>query len=322
MVTLDGDEQLSGDVLLVRPKQFRFNPQTADSNIFQARTAVSLADVQTRAIQEFDTMLSALRDAGVRVVVIDDSDDPATPDAVFPNNWVSFHSDGTVILYPMEAPNRRLERRIDIIESLSADFGYHVREILDLSPLEDAGLYLEGTGSMVLDRINREVYAALSSRTHMDALADFAQRTGYSLTVFDATGPGDVPVYHTNVMMSVGDKFVVICADAIPDSGKRKDVLAHLARTGRRIIAISTAQMESFAGNLLELRTGVDTSVIILSRTACDSLDRAQLNVLEQCGRVLPVDVGTIERVGGGSVRCMMAEIFLPRTTRPDERQR
>jgi hypothetical protein len=320
MVTLDGDEQLSGNVLLIRPKQFCFNPQTADSNVFQARTAVASADVQAQAMQEFDAMLSILRDAGVCVVVIDDSDAADTPDAIFPNNWVSFHSDGTVILYPMEAPNRRLERRIDIIESLSVDFGYHVRDILDLSSLEDSGLYLEGTGSMVLDRINREVYAALSSRTHMDALADFARQTGYSLTVFDATGPGDIPVYHTNVMMSIGDKFVVICADAVADSGKRKDVLAHLARTGRRIIEITTAQMESFAGNILQLRTGADTSAIVLSRTAHDSLSRTQLNALEQCGRVLPVDVGTIERVGGGSVRCMMAEIFLPRTMRPDGR--
>ena len=309
---MQAERQTTKHVFLVRPCHFGSNSETAASNAFQQQISDPAGEIQTRALAEFDGLFQALRSAGVVPIVFDDTDVPVKPDAVFPNNWVSFHSDGRVYLYPMEAPSRRPERRSDIVETLSESNGFHVREIIDLSAAENDGLFLEGTGSMVLDRVNRVIYAALSSRTHMSVLADFAQQADYEITAFDAVDSGGRPVYHTNVMMAIGTGFAVICADAITDSLKRKTVLARLAASGREIVEISTQQMENFAGNLLELATEPGEAVIVLSRAAYGVLTADQRNLLARFGRVLPVAIETIENVGGGSVRCMLAEVFLP----------
>jgi hypothetical protein len=306
--------QTTMDVFLVRPCHFGSNPQTAGSNAFQKSVSAATAEIQARAVAEFDGFIRALEAAGVRPIVFADTDVPAKPDAVFPNNWVSFHSDGTVYLYPMEAPSRRAERRTDIIEALAEKHGFRVREIIDLSAAEDTGQFLEGTGSMVLDRVNRVIYAAMSSRTHMSVLADFAQRAEYEIAAFDAADPEGRAIYHTNVMMAIGAGFAVICADAIVDSQKRSTVLARLAASGREILEISGQQMQSFAGNLLELASESGNAVIVLSRAAYAVLTADQRNRLAKFGQVLPVAIETIEEAGGGSVRCMLAEIFLPRT--------
>jgi len=307
------ERQTTRYVFMVRPQAFGPNEQTAASNAFQRAPDRPLAELRGRAQREFEAMVDALRRAGVEVIVFDDADEPVTPDAVFPNNWASFHADGRVFLYPMEAVDRRAERRLDIVEALSTEHGFHVSEIVDLSSLEVDGLFLEGTGSMVLDRVGHVAYAALSSRTHMDALAEFAQRADYEITAFEANDSSGVRIYHTNVMMCLGERFAIICADAIDGAEKRAAVLERLGKTGRNIVEISMQQMEHFAGNVLELDDGAGGAVVAVSRTAHDSLTDDQRERISRCGRMLPIDVGTIEQVGGGGVRCMLAEIFLPR---------
>jgi hypothetical protein len=297
---------------MIRPRTFGPNAQTAASNAFQQRVEGPLTAVREQALREFDALANALRDQGVTPLVFEDTAEPSKPDAVFPNNWVSFHADGRVFLYPLEAPVRRTERRMDIVESLSTEHGFRVRDITDLSELENVGAFLEGTGSMVLDRINRVAYAALSSRTHLEALADFAQRADYEITAFDACDADGQPIYHTNVMMAIGTQFAVVCSESIGDADKRADVLGRLAATGRAVIEIDLAQMHRFAGNLIELRTADGKFIVVLSQNAYDSLTVAQRERLSTFGRLLPVDVATIECVGGGSVRCMLAEVFLP----------
>jgi hypothetical protein len=298
---------------MIRPHCFGPNAETAQSNFFQQSITVPKTDIQARAAFEFDAMIGSLADAGVELIVFEDIDQPAKPDAVFPNNWVSFHADGRVFLYPMAAPTRRAERRLDIIEALSRKHAFHVADIVDLSSWEERGGFLEGTGSMVLDRVGRIAYAALSSRTHMPVLADFAQRADYEISAFDAVDAQGRPVYHTNVMMGIGEKFAVICTASISDEKKRAAVLAQLNASGREVVEITLAQMERFAGNLIELAGPSGTSVIVMSASAQSVMSKSQLNSLARCGRVLSVPIDTIERVGGGSVRCMMAEVFLPR---------
>ena len=308
---MDSERQTTGTVLLVRPRNFQPTTQTAQSNRFQQASAESLDELQARALAEFEGVVADLDRAGVRTLVFEDTDVPVKPDAIFPNNWLTSHADGTVILYPLEAPARRPERRDDIIESLSADYGFYVRRILDLSHLETHGHFLEGTGSLVLDRVNRVAYSCRSSRTHPDALGEFAQRADYEIIAFDAEYAGR-PIYHTNVMLSIGQQFAVICADAISESDQRAAVLARLDATGRQVAVITREQMAAFAGNLLELATADGDGVIVISRTALHSLRPEQRQALSSCGRLVPVALDTIERVGGGSVRCMLAEIFLP----------
>jgi len=314
---MDVEHQTTAYVVMIRPHDFGPNTETAASNVFQQAPIHPLQDLRAQALEEFDGLVSALNTAGAHPIVFEDTDSPAKPDAVFPNNWVSFHGDGTVYLYPMEAPGRRAERRTDIIELLSERHAFRVREIVDLSPIENDGSFLEGTGSMVLDRTHHVLYAALSSRTHMDALAEFAQQADYEITAFDATESLGHVVYHTNVMMTIGRRFAVICADAIVDARKREAVLARLAVTGREIIEISIAQMERFAGNLLELATDSGLSAIVMSRSAHEALSDEQLESLTRHGRIVSVPIPTIETIGGGSVRCMMAEVFLPRRNLP-----
>lgn len=298
---------------MIRPTRFQSNPQTADSNAFQARPDASPDEQQRAALAEFEGLVSALRGAGIDVLVFDDTSEPHTPDSVFPNNWVSFHGDGTVVLYPMEAENRRGERRLDIIECLDAELGFQVREVVDLSPHEADGLFLEGTGSMVLDRANRIAYACLSSRTHLDVLGDFAQRMDYEVVAFDAVDRDGVPIYHTNVLMNVGETLAVVCADAIPRDEQRAAVLERLEATGHEVVLIDFDQLEAFAGNMLELRAADGVPVIAMSQRAWDSLDAKQKTSIEGNGRIAVAAIDDIEDSSGGSVRCMLAEVHLPR---------
>ena len=298
---------------MIRPARFESNPLTAASNVFQGRTTATPAEQHRVAVQEFDGLVEVLRSAHVNVVVVQDTPEPHTPDSIFPNNWVSFHADGRVVLYPMEAANRRTERRADIIDSLCGEYGFQVSDILDLSGHEDAGHYLEGTGSMVLDRSHRVAYACLSSRTQLGPLGDFAQRMDYDLVSFDAVDRNDVPIYHTNVVMNVGEALAVVCADAIADDDQRAAVLARLRDTGHDLLLISYDQLEAFAGNMLELRNTDGERVIAMSTRAWKSLDADQREVLRANGRIVHAAINNIEDSAGGSVRCMLAEIHLPR---------
>lgn len=298
---------------MVRPARFGPNEQTAASNAFQQRTEGSPASLKGAALAEFDAMVGSLREAGARPIVFDDTAEPVKPDAVFPNNWITTHRNGDVFLFPLEAANRRPERRTDIVETLVAEHGFTVGRVTDLSAHERHGRFLEGTGSMVLDRVDRVIYAARSTRTDPELLQDFADQTGYETCLFESRDDDGRPIYHTNVMLAIGRQFAVVCGAAIAGSRQRETVMQRLAGTGRRIIDITMAQMSAFAGNLLEVRGHADEPVTVLSRTAHDALTNEQRTLLQQSGTLLPVSIATIERAGGGSVRCMLAEIFLPK---------
>ena len=313
-MTMTTESPLASSVLMIRPTRFQSNPQTADSNAFQTEPDASPAEQQRAALPEFEGLVSALRGAGVDVVVFDDTPEPHTPDSVFPNNWVSFHADGTVVIYPMEAENRRGERRLDIIDRLGTELGFQVREVVDLSHHEANGHFLEGTGSMVLDRVNRVAYACLSSRTHLDVLGDFAQRMDYDVVAFEAVDRDGVPIYHTNVLMNVGERLAVICDGAISRDEQRKAVLERLEATGHEIISLSFDQLLAFAGNMLELRAADGVPVIAMSRRAWNSLSEEQRAVCEANGRIVTAAIDDIEDSAGGSVRCMLAEIHLPKS--------
>ncbi len=286
---------------------------TAASNRFQGRNPLSPEEQHVIALQEFDTLVEALREAGITVVVAQDTPDPHTPDSIFPNNWISFHADGRVVLYPMEAANRRTERRPDIIEMLDTEMGFQVRDVIDLSFHENNGHYLEGTGSMVLDRTNRIAYACLSSRTQLDPLGDFAQRMDYDVVAFDAVDRNGVRIYHTNVLMNVGEAVAVICLESIADKAQRKAVLAQLKVTGHQVVELSYDQLDAFAGNMLELRREDGVRVVAMSSQAWNSLNEDQREILLANGKVVHVPIDNIESSAGGSVRCMLAEIHLPR---------
>ena len=307
------ERQLADAVLMIRPVRFESNPQTASSNRFQGKSAKPADEQQLQAAREFDGLAALLRNAGIDVVVVDDTAEPHTPDSIFPNNWVSFHADGRVVLYPMEAENRRTERRIDIVETLDSRFGYQVHEVVDLSSHEAAGHYLEGTGSMVLDRVNRVAYACLSTRTQLDPLGDFAQRMDYEVVAFDAVDRDGVPIYHTNVLMNVGEQLAVICDVAIPREDQRAAVLQRLRDSGHEILSLTYDQLDAFAGNMLELRTLGGERVVAMSQQAFDALDEGQIAQLQANGRIVAAPISTIEASAGGSVRCMLAEIHLPK---------
>jgi hypothetical protein len=311
-MTEKNESQLASGVLMIRPVRFESNPMTAESNRFQGKSSVSPDAQNAAAQQEFDQLAASLRSAGIDVIVVEDTPEPHTPDSVFPNNWVSFHSDGRVVLYPMEAENRRTERRLDIVEKLDAELGYSVREIVDLSAHEQAGHYLEGTGSMVLDRANHVAYACLSTRTQLDPLGDFAQRMDYEVITFDAVDSDGVPIYHTNVLMNVGEELAVICDEAIVDAAQRAAVLQSLRDTGHHVVSLNYDQLDSFAGNMLELRCKNGSRVIAMSQQAFDSLDSQQLDRLRENGRIVNAAIDNIEASAGGSVRCMLAELHLP----------
>ena len=311
-MTTGTESQLASTVLMIRPARFESNPLTAASNRFQAQSSSSPEQQQAAALHEFDGLVAVLREAGIEVIVVEDTQEPHTPDAIFPNNWISTHADGRVVLYPMEAENRRTERRHDIVEDLATRFGRQVTEVIDLSGHEDDGHFLEGTGSMVLDRANRIAYACVSTRTHLDPLGDFAQRLDYDVVAFDAVDSGGIPIYHTNVLMSIGERLAVICGEAIPRDDQREAVLARLRETGHEIVLLTYAQLDAFAGNMLELRNASGERVLAMSQQAYDSLDEEQRTVLAANGRIVSASIDTIESSAGGSVRCMLAEVHLP----------
>jgi hypothetical protein len=305
------EPQSAGAVLMVRPAGFGCNPQTASSNTFQAPPGTLVRDWQAAVLTEFYGLSEALARAGVAVLIAADSEEPRKPDAIFPNNWVSFHHDGTVALYPMLALNRRLERREEILEQVVREGGFRVSRTVDLSHRESEDKYLEGTGSMVLDRVHRVAYAGISPRTDLDVLGEFAQQLDYDLMTFDALDAAGRAVYHTNVMMAVGTGFAVVCSDSIIEE-QRAAVLAKLRATGHEVVDITLAQMSRFAGHVLEL-AAPGAKLIALSTTALRSLNPAQRRILESHGTLIPAEIPTIERVGGGGVRCMLAEIHLPK---------
>ncbi|WP_217705130.1 citrulline utilization hydrolase CtlX [Peristeroidobacter soli] len=307
------DRQTSSHVMMIRPVAFAGNPQTRASNAFQQVDPNSVDSVnQAAALREFDGLAHALDKAGVTVHTFEDTPDPHTPDSIFPNNWVSFHADGTVVLYPMLAENRRLERRLDLIEALSAKHGFHVARVIDLTRHEHTGRYLEGTGSLVLDRMHRVAYACVSPRTDLDVLGDFAQQLDYDIVAFEANDANGKAIYHTNVLMSVGERFAAVCLSAIRED-ERDGVLNQLRGGGRVVVDLSHEQMNSFAGNMLELGSSLTGSVIAMSEQARGALTAEQRATLEShAGPIVATPIPTIEKLGGGSVRCMLAELHLP----------
>ncbi len=304
-------EQITSNILMIRPVSFAFNQQTAETNKFQQSSDQSAVAVQESAQKSFDFFVRQLRLNGINVFVYDDTPEHFTPDSIFPNNWISMHFSGKVILYPMEAENRRAERRTDIIDDLRKHFDLDV--ILDFSHFEKEGKFLEGTGSLVLDRMKRIAYASLSSRTHPEVLKAWQkQMNGYEVVTFRAFDRQGAPVYHTNVVMCMGDNFVVICLEAITDLDERLMLRNKLESTGKEIIEITYDQMENFAGNMLLVKNGSDRKFLVMSEKARLSLTPEQLDNLEEKAEIIACDLGVIETLGGGSARCMLAEIHLP----------
>lgn len=311
-MTSEPESQLASTVLMVRPVRFHSNPLAAISNNFMTPPEVTRAEEQASAAREFDGVVSALRDAGVRVIEVNDTAEPETPDAIFPNNWMTTHADGTVALYPMQVPNRRPERRSDIIDLLADEYGYRVGEVIDLSPHETNGHYLEGTGSVVLDRVNRIAYACLSARTHLEVLGEFSQRLDYDVVAFEALDREGVPIYHTNVMMNVGEDFAVICDETIVREEQRDAVLRSLRETGHEIISLEFEQLLSMAGNMLEIVSTEGERILAMSEQARRSLTAEQIRAIERHATIVSAPIDNIENSAGGSVRCMLAEIHLP----------
>ncbi len=294
--------------MLVWPASFGFNEETARNNAFQKITALQ-NDSLAKARIEFNQFNTLLKQNGVNTFVINDNPKPKKPDAIFPNNWVTFHPNGRVILYPMYAENRRLERRRKILDEIQQSFD--LTEVIDISHHETSDNFLEGTGSMIFDHINKKVYACLSARTSLSILKEVAALLGYEPVHFHAVDKNGLAIYHTNVMMAIGTGFVVICLECIIDGSERKMLLNHFEDSALHVIEITMDQMNTFAGNMLEVK-GKDEQLIICSQQALGSLTFQQKQSLSNYGRILAADVPTIESIGGGSVRCMMAEIFLP----------
>lgn len=299
-------------IMMIRPVRFGFNEETAGSNEFQQESFAqqTKGTAQQAAREEFDLMIDQLQKAGLELHIFDDTDEVDRPDAVFSNNWVSFHQSGKVVLYPMMAENRRRERRRDIIESLANDF--KVEEVIDLTHFEAEGKFLEGTGSMVFDRRYKIAYACLSPRTHKEVLDAFADALGYEIITFSASDEHDKPIYHTNVLMCVGDIFAVVCLEAIKDPDERLMVRSVLEETHKEVIEISLEQMRHFAGNMLMVRNGKGDKFLVMSTQAYDSLTPRQRDRLDDYALLLHTDLSVIEGNGGGSARCMMTEIHLP----------
>ncbi len=300
---------------MIRPVNFRMNEETAVNNYFQKSIEEENEAITIKAQKEFDTFVSKLRKVGVEVIVVDDIRENDTPDSIFPNNWVSFHENGNIGLYPMFAENRRRERREDILASLE-EKGFTINNILDYTAGEDENVFLEGTGSLLLDRANEKAYCALSERANEDLFIEFCEDFEYMPVVFTAnqTVNGErKAIYHTNVMMCLAENFAVICLDTIDDKKERKKLIASLKEDGKEIISITEAQMHQFAGNMLQVKGAFDKKYLVMSASAHKSLNTKQIDAIEKHCEILSSDLETIETLGGGSARCMMAEVFLPK---------
>jgi hypothetical protein len=309
-------QQTTNSILMIRPVAFRMNEQTAVNNYYQkVLDGLSPETVNAKAQAEFDQFVSKLRKVGVEVTVVEDTIHPDTPDSIFPNNWISFHENGDVVLYPMFAENRRQERREDILDILENQ-GFQIAEIMDYTEAETDGFFLEGTGSIVLDRQNSKAYCALSPRADEELFIEFCEDYEYSPIIFEAfqtTNNERKLIYHTNVMMCIGDTFAVICADCIDDKKERKMVLDSLKADGKEIILITESQLNNFAGNMLEVQGTNQRRYLVMSQAAQQALTKKQIAQLEEHITILSTSLDTIEACGGGSARCMMAEIFLPK---------
>ncbi len=303
--------QITNTLLMIRPAMFGYNEETAESNSFQKNDATPAQEVHNNALQEFDRMVKLLQDHKINVLVINDTPEPRTPDAIFPNNWISTHENKILITYAMESPIRRLELREDILRKLEDLFGFNKEYNFQHYIVED-GLALEGTGSMILDRENRICYACLSSRTDIQLLSKFGILMDYTIVYFHASDENENPIYHTNVMMALGEELVIICLEAIKNEEERKTVENILKKTDKSIIEITLDQVNQFAGNMLELRSEDLTRYLVMSSTAKKSLTHEQIERIESYSQILEIEIPTIEKYGGGSVRCMMAEIFSP----------
>ena len=309
-------QQTTNTILMIRPVNFRMNEQTAVNNYYQESINGVLPEtINTKAQKEFDDYVDKLRNIGVHVIVVNDRKETDTPDSIFPNNWVSFHGNGDVGLYPMFAENRRLERREDILETLE-EKGFEINNIIDYTSAEEEQVFLEGTGSIILDRVNRKAYCALSPRADEDLFIEFCEDFEYTPVIFIANQTLEgkrLAIYHTNVMMCLAENFAVICLDAIDDKKERKNVVKHLKQDGKEIISITEAQMHQFAGNMLQLRGDNDQRYLVMSEAAHKSLTKTQIASIEKHCPIISSSLETIETCGGGSARCMMAEVFLPK---------
>jgi hypothetical protein len=293
---------------MVRPASFGSNPETAATNAFQNTQSISASEVSSKAIEEFDRMVDKLRAYDIDVMVIEDTKIPVKPDAIFPNNWISFHEDGTVVLYPMMAENRRLERTLPVLEFVNSKF--QVSQVLDYTGKEKDGEFLEGTGSIVFDYQNKIAYACRSARTHDKVFNELCTKLGFKPVLFDAVDEEGLPIYHTNVLMCVGTHFAVLCLDAIKNDNDQEIILSLMTDTNHKVVAISYAQLRSFAGNMLEVKTQAGELVVLLSEQAFNSLLPGQIDAISKHADMLPLAISTIEQYGGGSVRCMMAGVF------------
>jgi len=308
------NKQYTNTILMVEPVAFYFNDQTAVNNYFQQRPEITADEIQAEALKEFQSMVSQLRSKGVNVITIQDTLKPHTPDSIFPNNWISFHENGDVVLYPMFAKNRREERREEDVFSLLEDRGFVIKDIIDYTEAEEDEIFLEGTGSIILDRVNQIAYAAISGRTDEELFIEFCEDLEYSPVFFSANqtvGEERLPIYHTNVMMCVADEYAIICLDSIDDKKEKKMLADVLIESGKEIITITEKQMHQFAGNMLQVG-GLGQKYLVMSQTAFNSLDKNQVESIEKYNQIIAVEIDMIEKLGGGSARCMMAEVFLP----------
>ena len=307
--------QTTNTIVMIRPVNFRMNEQTAVNNFYQEEIELKNSLINKKAQQEFDVYVAKLRSFGIQVVVVSDNNEFDTPDSIFPNNWISFHENGVVSIYPMFAENRRLERREDILTKLENE-GFLIENVIDYTSAEEEEVFLEGTGSMILDRENRKAYCALSPRADEDLFIEFCEDFEYTPVIFTAnqTIKGSrVPIYHTNVMMCVAETFTIICLDAIDDKKERKNVIKHLKENKKQIITISEQQVNNFAGNMLQVKGKDDERFLIMSLAAFNSLTKSQIKQIEDHCKIITSSLETIETCGGGSARCMMAEVFLPK---------
>ncbi|HCY97562.1 arginine deiminase-related protein [uncultured Polaribacter sp.] len=308
-------QQTTNSILMIRPINFRMNEQTAVNNYFQESVALQNAEINRKAQEEFDSYVFKLKSFGVEVLVISDTETFDTPDAIFPNNWISFHTDGTVGLYPMFAENRRLERRDDILAKIE-EKGFLIEQVVDYTAAEFEDFFLEGTGSLILDRVNKKAYCALSVRADEELFIEFCEDFEYTPVVFIANQTVKEkrePIYHTNVMMCVAETFAVICLETIDNKSERKNVLKHLKEDGKQVIEITALQMHNFAGNMLQVRGADDELFLVMSAAAHESLTQSQIAKINNHCKIISSSLETIEACGGGSARCMMAEVFLPK---------